>query len=74
MKLVHVPDVVRTDCFSECRIGKVIESAAADPIYVMQYHCRSLEGITVTGSLHLPFRRSTPIDFVGAEVLASSSR
>jgi hypothetical protein len=43
MKRVHVPDVVRTGCFSECRIYKVIDSAAADPTYVMQYHCQSLE-------------------------------
>jgi Domain of unknown function (DUF4286) len=43
MKRVHVPDVVRAGCFSECRIYKVIESDAADVRYVMQYHCRSLE-------------------------------
>ncbi len=43
MKRIHVPDVVRTGCFSECRIYKVIDSDAADPGYVMQYHCRSLE-------------------------------
>ena len=43
MKQVHVPDVVRTGCFTECRIYKVIESDAADPVYVMQYHCPSLE-------------------------------
>ena len=43
MMRIHVPDVVRTACFSECRIYKVIDSDAADPSYVMQYHCRSLE-------------------------------
>jgi hypothetical protein len=43
MKRIHVPDVVRTGCFSECRVYKVIDSAVADPSYVMQYHCRSLE-------------------------------
>lgn len=43
MKRVHVADVVRTGCFSECRIYKVVESPAAEPSYVMQYHCRSLE-------------------------------
>ena len=43
MKRVHVPDVVRTGCFTECRIYKVIEAAPGDPVYVMQYHCRSLE-------------------------------
>ena len=43
MKRIHVPDVVDTGCFSECRICKVIDSDAADPSYVMQYYCRSLE-------------------------------
>jgi Domain of unknown function (DUF4286) len=43
MKRVHVPDVVRTGCFSECRIYQVIDSDALNPSYVMQYHCRSLE-------------------------------
>ena len=43
MKRVHVPDVVRTGCFSECRIYRVIGSYGTDPSYVMQYHCRSLE-------------------------------
>ena len=32
MRRVYVPDVVRTGCFSECRIYKVIESDAADPV------------------------------------------
>ena len=43
MKRVHVPDVVRTGCFSECRIYKLVDPTAAEPGYVMQYHCRSLE-------------------------------
>ena len=43
MKRIHVPDVIRTGCFTECRIYKVIESAATDPVYAMQYHCQSLE-------------------------------
>ena len=43
MKRVHVPDVVRTGCFTECRIYKVIESDGPDPSYVMQYQCPSQE-------------------------------
>ena len=43
MKKVHVPDVLRTGCFSECRIHKVLGSAGDEPAYVMQYHCRSVE-------------------------------
>jgi hypothetical protein len=43
MKRVHVPDVLRTDCFSECRIFKVIDGDKTEVVYVLQYECRSLE-------------------------------
>lgn len=43
MNRVHVPDVLRTGCFSQCRIYKVLGSDGEEPTYVMQYHCRSLE-------------------------------
>lgn len=43
MKRVHVPDVVRTGCFSECHIYKVIDPTATEPVYVMQYQCPSVE-------------------------------
>jgi hypothetical protein len=43
MNRVHVPDVLRTGCFSECRIYKVLGSDGGEPTYVMQYHCRSIE-------------------------------
>lgn len=43
MKQVHVPDVLRTGCFSDCRIHKVLGSEGDEPVYVMQYRCRSLE-------------------------------
>jgi hypothetical protein len=42
MKRVHVPDVLRTGCFSECRMYKVLEAAGDEPVYVMQYYCPSL--------------------------------
>jgi hypothetical protein len=43
MKKVHVPDVLRTGCFSECRIHKVLGSEGDERVYVMQYRCRSVE-------------------------------
>ena len=43
MTRVHVPDVLRTGCFLECRTYKVIDSDGSEPIYVLQYECRSLE-------------------------------
>lgn len=43
MTKVHVPDVLRTGCFSECRRYKVLGPEGEDPIYVLQYQCRSVE-------------------------------
>ena len=43
MQRVHVPDVLRTGCFSECQIYKVIDPTSTEPVYVMQYQCRSLQ-------------------------------
>ena len=43
MNKVHVPEVLQTGCFTECRIYKVLGSDGEEPIYVMQYDCRSLE-------------------------------
>lgn len=42
MKKVHVPDVLRAGCFSECRFYKVLGSEGNDLTYVLQYQCRSL--------------------------------
>ena len=42
MTRVHVPEVVATGCFSECRIHKVIDSEAGDSTYVLQYRAASL--------------------------------
>src|SRR3954468_3508188 len=39
----HVPDVIRTGCFSDCHIHKVIGSEPANPTYVLQYRCLSIE-------------------------------
>ena len=62
MKRVHVPDVLRTGCFSDCRIHKVLEAAEEEPIYVMQYSCRALADYIVTATSSLPpCKRSIPI-------------
>jgi hypothetical protein len=42
MQRVHIPDVVNTGCFNECRMYKVHGADSAEPAYVMQYHCRSI--------------------------------
>jgi hypothetical protein len=43
MNKVHVPDVLRTGCFSECRFYKLLSSEGDELTYVLQYRCRSLE-------------------------------
>jgi hypothetical protein len=43
MNRAHVPDVLRTGCFSECRTYRVLGSEGDDPIYVLQYHSPSIE-------------------------------
>lgn len=43
MKRVHVPDVLRTGCFSECGFSKVLGAEGDERTYVLQYRCRSLE-------------------------------
>jgi hypothetical protein len=43
MNRVHVPDVLRTGCFSECRFSKVLDSENDELTYVLQYRCQSLE-------------------------------
>jgi hypothetical protein len=43
MKRVHIPDVLRTGCFSKCRVGKAVGVENTEPVYVMQYSCLSLE-------------------------------
>ena len=41
MQRDHIPKVLRTDCFSECRVYKV--TGSDETTYVMQYHCHSVE-------------------------------
>lgn len=43
MNKVHVPDVLRTGCFLECRFHKVLGSEGEEVTYVLQYRCRSLD-------------------------------
>jgi len=42
MKQVHIPDVLRTGCFSECRFHKVLDSEGNEVTYIMQYRSWSL--------------------------------
>jgi hypothetical protein len=43
MTRVHIPDVLGTGCFSECRICKDLDTAEGRPAYVFQYECPSRE-------------------------------
>ncbi|MCA1659198.1 MAG: DUF4286 family protein [Verrucomicrobiaceae bacterium] len=41
MQQVHVPQVVRTGCFIDARISKILDGAGEEASYVIQYQCRS---------------------------------
>ena len=43
MRRIHIPDVLRTGCFSEGGIYKVLDLGSDEPSYVMQYHCASMD-------------------------------
>jgi hypothetical protein len=43
MRQVHVPAVLRTGCFAEATIYKLIESKRDEPNYVIHYRCPSME-------------------------------
>lgn len=42
MSQVHVPDVLRTGCFLQARMHRVLE-AGNKPTYVLHYLCRTVE-------------------------------
>lgn len=43
MNKIHIPDVLRTGCFAECRMFKVLGSKGEEASFVMQYQCQSIE-------------------------------
>lgn len=43
MRRIHIPDVLRTGCFVEATIYKLVEPPGDDPRYVIEYRCASLE-------------------------------
>ena len=43
MQRVHVPDVLRTGCFAEATIYKLVEPESNEPTYVIQYRSSSME-------------------------------
>jgi Domain of unknown function (DUF4286) len=43
MRKVHVPDVLRTNCFEGGTIYKLVEPKSDESTYVIQYRCASME-------------------------------
>jgi hypothetical protein len=43
MRSVHIPDVLRTGCFTECRMHRLLDVPAGELAYVMHYDCRSID-------------------------------
>jgi len=47
MNKVHVPDVLQTGCFEECKFYRVLGSTDDELTYLLQYRCPSLRGVSV---------------------------
>ena len=43
MQRVHVPDVLKTGCFTGATIYTLVEPKKDEPLYVIQYRCSSME-------------------------------
>jgi len=43
MRRVHVLDVLKTGCFTEATVYKMVEPKGDEPTYVIQYRCPSME-------------------------------
>ena len=41
MKNTHIPDVMSTDLFLDCKISRVLEKEVGDHTYVVQYSCKN---------------------------------
>jgi hypothetical protein len=46
MKEVHIPEVMRTSCFTKCDFSRVVEPAGQDEFvkYRIEYLCNSIQG------------------------------
>jgi hypothetical protein len=42
MQHVHIPDVLRTECFRECGTYKLLDAEPGASTYVLRYSCESL--------------------------------
>lgn len=73
MNRVHVPDVLRTGCFSECRMYKTLGSEGEELTYVMQYHSRSIEEYQHFRDNFAPaLQRNIPIGLPESSVVLAS--
>ncbi len=54
MKTVHIPDVMKTGYFLECKVCKVLVEEEQGTTYSFQYTCVSLEDLKEYQRLHAP--------------------
>ena len=46
MKQSHIPDVLKTGCFSECKLNKILGLDETDGIsYAIQYSCKRMHDL-----------------------------
>lgn len=74
MKTIHMPEVMATNCFTECRLLRLLETDESDgPTYAAQYTCNSREEYDKYINEFGPTLRKASIDRWGQKFIAFRS-
>jgi Domain of unknown function (DUF4286) len=74
MKTIHMPEVMATNCFTECRLLRLLETDESDgPTYAAQYTCSSREEYDKYINEFGPTLRKASIDRWGQKFIAFRS-
>ena len=74
MKTIHMPEVMESKCFTECRLLRLLETDESDgPTYAAQYTCNSREEYDTYINEFGPALRKASIDRWGQKFIAFRS-
>lgn len=70
MRTVHIPDVMRTGMFSECRFCKVLSDEDTGSTYSFQYTCQDMKTYEKYRDTHAPALRNQVAEKFGDKFVA----
>lgn len=71
MKESHMPELLQTGLFTDCRLCRLLEQDEAEGItFVAQYYCDSLEDYDTYVHAHAPNMRKKMLEKFGDKVVA----